>query len=88
MYGYEITQKVKELTAGKVALTEGALYPMLHKLESDGVLITEKEYVGKRLRKYYSLTPTGKSVVTQKVNELTDFLATMRDLLKTQPTTS
>ena len=88
MYGYEITQKVKELTAGKVALTEGALYPMLHKLESDGVLITEKEYVGKRLRKYYSLTPAGKSVVAQKVNELTEFLATMRDLLKTQPTTS
>jgi len=27
MYGYEITQRVKELSAGRLALTEGALYP-------------------------------------------------------------
>jgi DNA-binding PadR family transcriptional regulator len=31
MYGYEITQKVKELTNGELHITEGALYPALHK---------------------------------------------------------
>jgi len=36
MYGYEITQKVKELTGGKIQLTEGALYPTLHALEAQG----------------------------------------------------
>ena len=30
MYGYEITQKVKEITKGELILTEGALYPSLH----------------------------------------------------------
>lgn len=77
MYGYEITQKVKELTNGKIEITEGALYPTLHKLEADGVLETEKEYVGKRLRKYYSLTKTGNSLAAQKVEELVDFLSTL-----------
>ena len=34
MYGYEITQKVEEVTQGKIKLTYGALYPILHKLEN------------------------------------------------------
>jgi PadR family transcriptional regulator PadR len=33
MYGYEITQKVKEVTAGEFILTEGALYPALYNLK-------------------------------------------------------
>ena len=41
MYGYEITQKVKELTKGKLVITEGALYPALHKLEALGFLDVE-----------------------------------------------
>ncbi len=34
MYGYEITQKVKEITKGELKITEGALYPALHKLKA------------------------------------------------------
>lgn len=78
MYGYEITQKVKDITNGKIEITEGALYPTLHKLEAEGIVTTEKEYIGKRVRKYYTLTSSGNSTVTQKVGELTDFLSTMR----------
>ena len=59
MYGYEITQRVKELTAGKILITEGALYPTLHALEKNGELETEEEYMGKRVRKYYKLTEQG-----------------------------
>lgn len=86
MYGYEITQKVKELTEGKIAITEGALYPALHKLEAEGVVTTEKEFIGKRVRKYYSLTKTGNTVVTAKVNELTDFMATVKLILNSKAT--
>ena len=45
MYGYEITQRVKELTDGKIQITEGALYPTLHSLEKSGELDTHKEYL-------------------------------------------
>ncbi len=37
MYGYEITQKVKEQTKGTLQITEGAHYPLLHKLEEKGI---------------------------------------------------
>ena len=42
MYGYEITQRVKELSDARLLLTEGALYPTLHKLEADGLLKTDQ----------------------------------------------
>jgi len=86
MYGYEITQKVKELTKGKIEITEGALYPTLHKLEAEGILKTEKKYIGKRVRKYYTLTKAGNSVVTQKVHELADFVSAIRILLHAKAT--
>jgi DNA-binding PadR family transcriptional regulator len=85
MYGYEITQRVKELTLDKIQITEGALYPTLHALESEGLLTTETEYIGKRVRKYYSLSPTGKSKAKERVSELAEFMETMRFLLDIKP---
>jgi PadR family transcriptional regulator, regulatory protein PadR len=81
MYGYEITQRVKELTDSKIQLTEGALYPSLHALEAEGILITETEYIGKRVRKYYSLSPEGKTIAKERISELADFMSTMKFLL-------
>lgn len=81
MYGYEITQTVKQLTADKIQITEGALYPTLHALETDGLVVTETEYIGKRVRKYYSLSKDGKTKAKEKVSELADFMATMKFLL-------
>jgi DNA-binding PadR family transcriptional regulator len=85
MYGYEITQKVKELTGDRIQLTEGALYPTLHALEQDGLVTTELEYQGKRVRKYYKLSPSGKSKAEEKVNEFVSFMETMSVLLNVQP---
>jgi len=81
MYGYEITQRVKELTKDKIQLTEGALYPSLHALEADGILTTETEYIGKRMRKYYSLSSKGKTLSKEKISEFADFMSTMKFLL-------
>lgn len=81
MYGYEITQHVKEQTEGKIQLTEGALYPLLHRLEADGLLHTEKVSVGKRMRKYYSLTKTGAERAASLVDEFKAFSQTMNKLL-------
>jgi PadR family transcriptional regulator PadR len=81
MYGYEITQRVKELTLNKIQITEGALYPTLHSLEEDGFVTTETEYIGKRVRKYYSLSPTGKKKTKEKISELAEFMETMKFLL-------
>ena len=82
MYGYEITQKVAELSDGKIKLTFGALYPILHKLESDGSVITESETVNNRTRIYYRLTPAGKSIAEEKIEELREFIEMIRILLQ------
>lgn len=84
MYGYEITQKVKQLSDGRILLTEGALYPTLHKLEAEGLLQTETVAIGKRVRKYYTITPAGKSLVKERVTEFMDFMKTMSAVLQVQ----
>ncbi len=84
MYGYEITKKVEELTHGKIQITEGALYPILHKMEADGLLITREMSIGKRVRKYYSVTSSGKTESAAKTSELLDFIRTMETLLQPQ----
>jgi PadR family transcriptional regulator PadR len=81
MYGYEITQEVKERTGGAIALTFGALYPVLHKLEQDGFLLTESVEVDGRLRKYYSLTTPGSEAARIKTDDLERFVDAIRLLL-------
>jgi len=81
MYGYEITQKVKDVTAGDMVITEGALYPALHKLEAEGLLETFTEVVDNRVRKYYRLTEQGGKEVMEKLNEAQAFIAQLQLLL-------
>ncbi len=84
MYGYEITQRVSDLSENRLLLTEGALYPTLHKLEAEGLLKTETVMMGKRVRKYYALTPVGRSVAKDRVSEFVDFIKTMSNVLQVQ----
>ena len=85
MYGYEISQKVKESTSEKIQLTEGALYPTLHALEKNGDVTTEKVFIGKRVRKYYQLTDQGTKTAMERVDEFADFVKTMQYLLDIEP---
>ena len=77
MYGYQITQMVKELTKGELQITEGALYPLLHRLEEQGVLETEMENIGNRIRKYYTLTKAGKKQTSVAMEELQMFIQSL-----------
>ena len=81
MYGYEITQKVKEITKGDLNITEGALYPALHKLEAEGLLDVEVERVDNRLRKYYKLTEKGTTETANRLVELEDFIKNMQTIV-------
>lgn len=81
MYGYEITQQVKALTGGEVEITEGALYPALHKLEAQELLLVEVEKVRGRQRKYYRLSDKGEKEVVSKLEALVDFVRNMQLIL-------
>ncbi|WP_461078286.1 PadR family transcriptional regulator [Spirosoma flavus] len=86
MYGYEITQAVEERTGGELILTFGALYPVLHKLEEEGLLITQSQEVDGRLRKYYQLTPSGSETAVRKAAEFDRFIHLVRLLIDPSPT--
>jgi PadR family transcriptional regulator PadR len=85
MYGYEITQLVKDMTDEQILVKEGSLYPALHKLEAEGLVTVEEVYIGKRVRKYYSLTKPGKLSAKVSVDELLQFLDTIHNLVTAKP---
>jgi PadR family transcriptional regulator PadR len=78
MYGYQITQMVKEITKGELQITEGALYPLLHRLEEQGIVETELENIGNRVRKYYTLTKAGKKQTSVAMEELKMFMQSLQ----------
>ena len=81
MYGYEISQRVKELSDGKVLLKDGSLYPALQKMTKDGLLSFKEESVGGRVRKYYYLTRIGQKKKAAYLEELKNFIATMNKIV-------
>lgn len=85
MYGYQITREVEKITAGELVITEGALYPALHKLEAKGLLSVEITTVNNRPRKYYFLTETGKKETVGLLNEMKIFIQQMDVLFNIKP---
>ncbi len=81
MYGYQITREVEKITTGELVITEGALYPTLHKLEAKGLLSVEIKKVNNRPRKYYFLTKNGKKETVNLLNEMKSFIQNMDVLL-------
>ncbi len=74
MYGYQITQRTKELTQGELEMTEGALYPLLHKLEAEDMIKSEIQKINGRDRKYYLLTEKGKKQQATQEEEMKNYL--------------
>jgi PadR family transcriptional regulator PadR len=68
MYGYELVQAIRAQTRAIVALSEGVVYPVLHGLEKDGALKSQRREVGGRSRVYYTLTARG----VRRLFDLTD----------------
>ena len=64
MHGYNITQKVKEMTEGQVEIGPGTMYGTLGKMEKDGLIefIREEEK-----RKLYKITALGKEVLQLEI---------------------
>ncbi len=62
-YGYQIIKNVESITGGELEWTDAMLYPLLHRMEKEGLISSEWVVLENgRKRKYYSLTPEGKKV--------------------------
>jgi len=66
-YGYAMIQKVRELSGGELTWSEGMLYPVLHRLEDQGLI---ESYEGKsdagRKRRYYRLLKDGRRALAEE----------------------
>ena len=85
MHGYLLTQRVEQISSGKIKLTYGALYPVLHRLEKEKALITTTEIRNNRTRIYYALTPKGNSMVEEKIKELMEFIDSLQLIINAKP---
>src|SRR5580693_5744907 len=72
-YGYEIIRRVRGLSGGEIEWSDGMLYPVLHRLEREGLIESEwKEADTGRERKYYTLKSEGrKALKTERQQWLT-----------------
>ena len=66
-YGYAIIRRVRELSGGGIAWTDGMLYPVLHRLEAQGLIQSRwGESETGRKRKYYALRAGGKKALREQ----------------------
>jgi len=66
-YGYQIIQRVKELSDKEIQWTEGSLYPVLYRLEKQGLIESQwKTTPQGRRRRYYRLKQAGYRALTEE----------------------
>jgi PadR family transcriptional regulator, regulatory protein PadR len=67
MYGYELVQAIKASTDQVFEFGEGCIYPILHRLEAEGLLLAKNEIVSGRNRVVYRVTKAGRKQFSESV---------------------
>jgi len=78
-YGYNLIQRLAEQG---LEIEEGTLYPLLRRLEKQGLLESEWEVGESRPRKYYRISPTGREVLTTLSAEWFETVDIIRNILQ------
>ena len=81
MYGYELAEALDAQSGGVLALGHSTLYPLLYKLERQGLIAqSESRLESGRTRKYYTTTATGKERLRQHELEWSGLVEAMGKL--------
>ena len=78
-YGYAL---IDELAQRGLEIDQGTLYPLLRRLEEQGLLQSEWKVEGSRPRRYYVISPSGKELLTVLGNDWRQMASVMEDLLR------
>ena len=77
-YGYILTQQMK----ARLDISESALYPVLRRLQRDGLLsVYDRPYQG-RNRRYYAITPVGRTQLDNRRLDWAAFRDGVEELMK------
>jgi PadR family transcriptional regulator PadR len=85
-YGYALIQRVRELSKERITWSEGMLYPVLHRMEREGLI--ESEWRGsesKRKRRYYRIRKKGKTALQKEKARWMSVHETLKNLWNAQP---
>jgi len=73
MYGYQLVQETANVSGGLLTTQEGSLYPVLYRLQEQGLISDRRIQVGKRMtRIYYHLEPAGAEKLEELIREYMD----------------
>lgn len=78
-YGYSLIQR---LAGQGLDIEEGTLYPLLRRLEKQGLLESEWDVAEARPRKYYRISPAGRDVLTTLRADWQETVAMMQGILE------
>jgi PadR family transcriptional regulator PadR len=78
-YGYTLR---KALADQGLAIDEGTLYPLLRRLETQGLLVSEWREENKRNKRFYRLSPEGEPVLAQLLDEWQSINASLNRILQ------
>jgi PadR family transcriptional regulator PadR len=81
LHGYAMSVKMQDYSEGNLNLPAGSLYPALHKLEKSQLITSSLEQSSGRIRRLYSLTPTGERVLTNEIASWRIIVKTMNAIL-------
>ena len=85
-YGYSIIQRVREASGGEIEWSEGMLYPVLHRLEDEGLIASSwKKSESGRRRKYYRLKAAGRRSLATCRQQWTSVHNTLAKLWGAEP---
>ena len=76
IYGLRL---MEELLRRGYTLSAGSLYPMLHSLEAQGLLVSQKSVIAGKARRCYSLTRAGRRALRQAQSQAVELLNEIRD---------
>ena len=80
-YGYELIKTLKQRSNDTFDMKEGTLYPILHKLEKDGLVASDNQEVPGRVRKVYAITEKGSRVLEKEKQEWNVFSSAVNQVL-------
>jgi PadR family transcriptional regulator PadR len=85
-YGYNIIRKVKAYSKGHLEWTDGMLYPVLQRMEMDGLITSAwKLPAGQRPRRYYTITERGRRELEQEIVSWRNVWSALMRLAKALP---
>ena len=76
MYGYQLCQEIARLSGGRLTIQEGSLYPVLYRLQDQGLISEDRVLVGRRMtRNYYHLEQAGRERLAEMQAEYEELSA-------------